>query len=741
MDWDVSAQKVSEHVRFIRSVDWAATALGPPSSWPQSLHQMLDLILADPTPCAIMWGDSLTMLYNEGFVEFAGSKHPKLMGGTPVVEYAEVWEPMFAPIIKEGRETGAATRHEDVRLLLERHGYLEEVFVTYTFVPILGADKDVIGFYHTAVETTNEAISARRQGTLLALGDYAGSARNIDQYWSGVMKGFETNPVDTPYVVAYSFRDGSDNESISSDCSSTSPSSFVMRVPRSCTFVSATGKSPTQIPLSFDVQDETDEFICRVRKCIQSGTSVRLSREDNTLPNWLFERKVALDDREPCTSVLVVPIKPTTRYDTEGKNSIGFLIVGLSPLSRWNIEYEQWTRLWTRQLVTSAASVVLLEQEVARQAHLAEQLVISARTAQETEYRFSRFAEMADVAMWIVDVNGLVQYANRAWREQSGLYQSSPNISAWLNIVSEDTFGAVDKQWKRVIDERIPQTIEAKLKQSYTTTDKLTGQKQPRSRWVLCSVFPEVGSDGALKAVWGCNTDISHQKNVEGLKEQRLHDVLEAKRQSENFIDMTSHEMRNPLSAIIQCADGITTMLRDTKKAVLQKGGNTESAADLDAMLDLAQTITLCGQHQTRVVNDILTLSKLDSSLLTVSAIAINPVSTLEHALKLHQQELRNAQVESILDVHDSYRAMQIDMALLDPSRLLQVLINLITNAIKLCVSRLIDHKTLSNLTFQHSVSRSTSLDITSRSFANKPRHGRQILHASDLESSSSDRS
>lgn len=142
--------------------------------------------------------------------------------------------------------------------------------------------------------------------------------------------------------------------------------------------------------------------------------------------------------------------------------------------------------------------------------------------------------------------------------------------------------------------------------------------------------------------------------------------------------------MRNPLSAIIQCADGINLTLQDARNVATSKVQTVLTTEDVDSILDLAQTITLCGQHQTRIVNDILTLSKLDASLLTVSMVAVDPISTLEHALKLHQQELRNAKIDSQLCVEDDFKALGIERAFLDPSRLLQVLINLITNAIKL---------------------------------------------------------
>ncbi|GAB7350496.1 hypothetical protein MBLNU459_g1092t1 [Dothideomycetes sp. NU459] len=686
LNWDCALSDVSEHARFIRSVDWASTAIGPPQQWPQPLHQMVDLILSDPTPAAIMWGDSLTMVYNEGFTEFAGSKHPRLMGGTPMVEYAEVWEAMFAGIIKRGRETGEATRHKDVCLFLLRHGYLEEVFVTYTFVPILSADKSVIGFYHTAVETTDQALTQRRTQTLLAIGDHATSARTVDEYWEAVLKAFESNHQDVPYVAAYHFRDSSESGSVCSESSgSASQSSAGIRVPRSCTFVGAIGKSVIQLPTSFNVSSEDDDFIVRVRSCFKKGQPVQLNHSDGTLPDWLYEANSERAFGDPCTSALVMPIRPTTGEDFEGKSAIGFLIVGLNPRRKYDRDYERFTRLWSRQLATSAASVMLLEQQISRQVQLTAQLSISARNMKETEARFSRFAELADVAMYIIEPDGVLIYSNRAWREQMRISKPLAEIdtATWMQGIAEESQPTLQQAWSKLMDEQLPQTFEARLNSPWSTIDVVNGEAIARDRWVLCSAFPELAEDGTLKAVWGCNTDISHQKWAESLKEQRLNDVLEAKRQSEAFIDITSHEMRNPLSAIIQCADGITSTLQEARDVAQKTVRTVLSADDVDAILELAQTITLCSQHQTRIVNDILTLSKLDASLLTVSMVATNPISTLEHALKLHQQELRNAKVDSQLHVSESYHSLKIERAYLDPSRLLQVLINLITNAIK----------------------------------------------------------
>jgi len=53
----------------------------------------------------------------------------------------------------------------------------------------------------------------------------------------------------------------------------------------------------------------------------------------------------------------------------------------------------------------------------------------------------------------------------------------------------------------------------------------------------------------------GTLSDITHYKWAEEIQKRRMEEAMEAKRNQENFIDMTSHEIRNPLSAMIQCAD------------------------------------------------------------------------------------------------------------------------------------------------------------------------------------------
>ena len=138
--------------------------------------------------------------------------------------------------------------------------------------------------------------------------------------------------------------------------------------------------------------------------------------------------------------------------------------------------------------------------------------------------------------------------------------------------------------------------------------------------------------------------------------------------------------MRNPLSAIVQCADEISTSLANYKTVTERPMIPLDL---IDSNIDAAQTIALCANHQTRIVSDILTLSKLDSALLLVTPVDTRPVNVVQQMLKMFQGELQTADIQMQLKTHASWDEMHIDWVRIDPSRLLQVLINLTTNAIK----------------------------------------------------------
>lgn len=139
--------------------------------------------------------------------------------------------------------------------------------------------------------------------------------------------------------------------------------------------------------------------------------------------------------------------------------------------------------------------------------------------------------------------------------------------------------------------------------------------------------------------------------------------------------------MRNPLSAIIHCCDGIISALSVTNGASADTYEVSQEA--VANSLDAARTILHCSVHQKRIVDDILTLSKLDSDLLPVAPVNVEILRTVKDALSMFNAEVKSADISLLFEVDESFKRLGLDWVIVDPSRLTQVFINLITNAIK----------------------------------------------------------
>lgn len=174
----------------------------------------------------------------------------------------------------------------------------------------------------------------------------------------------------------------------------------------------------------------------------------------------------------------------------------------------------------------------------------------------------------------------------------------------------------------------------------------------------------------------GSIADISHLKWAQGLQDQRLKEAEETKRQQNEFIDITSHEMRNPLSAILICAD-------DIRESLSQHVFAHSDIKVVEECIDAANNIALCVQHQKSIVDDILTVSKLDSNLLLITPITVQPSAIVHRAMSMFRPEVQAKDIDFSFHPHESLQQLDIDWVNLDPSRLLQITVNLITNAIK----------------------------------------------------------
>lgn len=672
------------HIQFARSIDWASTPLGPIEQWPADLRTMSNMIMGSPHAAAIYWGPEYIAIYNEAYIMLAGQKHPGFMGLSYTVAWAEIWDDI-KPVFDNAWNSGQATMKHDDKLFIIRNGFLEETFFNWSIVPLVGGDGNVVAIYNPAFENTKRKVNERRMFTLREVGEKTAMARDVKSFWGQVKKGLEYNEFDIPFALVYSVGEESDSEVSSMHSGSLSnPPQIVLE--------GSIGVPPNHhaaVPL-LDLRTSNEGFATYMRDSMaQTATPIVLSKENGTLPAALVEGLEWRGYGDPCRTVVVFPVHPTTA----GESVVGFIVMGTNPRRPYNDDYKLFIHLLSRQLATSMASVVLFEEEIKRgqraaklaaldRQELSMQLRLRTQEAVESEYKFTRMAEFVPVGMFIANHEGLINFCNDSWWELSRHPRSADSVDAWMQSIRDEDRPGVEAAWTKLITERIAVTHEFRFKCSREADGHAI------DTWVLMSAYPERDADGGLKSIFGCLTDISQQKWAEVFQKQRREEAVELKRQQENFIDITSHEMRNPLSAILQCADeiinGVTNYRTEDPSSYVP--GNLNVL--LDSALEAANTISLCASHQKRIVDDILTLSKLDSQLLYVTPVDVQPVAVIETVLKMFESELNSNSIRGEFRIDPSFQELNINWAKLDPSRLRQVLINLMTNAIKFTQSR-----------------------------------------------------
>ena len=142
---------------LMRAHDWSASPLGPPESWPQSLRSVVGLLLQSRFPMFVAWGTELGFLYNDPYAEILGSKHPRALGRRFYDIWSEIW-PDISPLI-DAAIAGNATYREDLPLTMNRKGYDEQTWFTFSYSPVRDESGQVAGMFCAVSETTQKVLA------------------------------------------------------------------------------------------------------------------------------------------------------------------------------------------------------------------------------------------------------------------------------------------------------------------------------------------------------------------------------------------------------------------------------------------------------------------------------------------------------------------------------------------------------------------------------------------------------
>src|SRR5215213_8251876 len=187
--------------KVVQAKNWAQTPLGPMESWPQSLRTTVSLCLASNFPISIAWGPQRVQIYNDGYWPICADKHPQSMGQ----DFQKCWFSAW-PVIGDAFER--ASRGEtcflvNQRMFLDRLGYLEETFFTFSFSPITDESGGVGGLFHPVTELTQQSLAERRLRVLRDLADSSARATSVEEALRLIGETLAQHTNDLPFVLLY----------------------------------------------------------------------------------------------------------------------------------------------------------------------------------------------------------------------------------------------------------------------------------------------------------------------------------------------------------------------------------------------------------------------------------------------------------------------------------------------------------------------------------------------------------
>jgi signal transduction histidine kinase/DNA-binding response OmpR family regulator len=321
-----------------RATDWSATSMGDPSTWPEEIRAAIRTVLPSKIPMLLWVGPDLVQIYNEALRPVLGTKHPQAMGQPAAECWSEVWGELDH-LTRRVYEESESTYADRLLLFLDRHGYTEETYWTFSYSPIRDAHDQVVGIFVATTDHSTATIEARRLDTVHALAVVSsaelGSPREVCEHALSIMSG---NRRALPLAAVY-LRNAADGSLVLAARYGVEPSERSL---------------PHRIPAT--VEHPYAAVAAQRRKALLAfGPDDDLRASPGPLGPLLPH------------DAMVLPLD-----GAPGEPPAGVLVLGLNPYRRLDDSYSAFLDLITRQVSTLLADARATEDERERAATLSE---------------------------------------------------------------------------------------------------------------------------------------------------------------------------------------------------------------------------------------------------------------------------------------------------------------------------------------------------------------------------------
>jgi PAS domain S-box-containing protein len=325
----------SDMARRMRQFDWSGTAIGPTHVWPQSLKTAVRIMLTSRQPIWIGWGKDLIYFYNDPYKSIIGGKDAWALGRPTSQVWREIWEDI-GPMLAKAMTGDVGTYVEEQLLIMERHGYREETYYTFSYSPIPDDDGIAAGIICANTDDTQRVIGERQLSLLRELATKTAEARTWQQVCRQTSKALAANARDLPFALIYLAEPGGGEMSLAGAVGIAEDHAIVPAA------------TPRLWPLAEVLRDQQPRLISDL--AARAGTG---------LPSGAWH--------QPPAAAVALPIVASGET-----GRAGVLIVGLNPFRVFDENYRGFLGLVAGQISAALANAQAYEEERRRAEVLAE---------------------------------------------------------------------------------------------------------------------------------------------------------------------------------------------------------------------------------------------------------------------------------------------------------------------------------------------------------------------------------
>ncbi|MEH1101903.1 SpoIIE family protein phosphatase [Micromonospora sp. CPCC 205561] len=335
-----------------RATDWAATPLGPVRSWPPELRAAVRTVLPSKIPMLLWWGPELVQIFNHAYTPVLGGKYPAAIGQPGALCWAEVWDEL-GPLTDHVLAGHGATYAEKQLLLLDRHGYLEETYWTFSYSPVLDGSGRVLGVFVATTDVTARVLADRRLETLRGLGSVSiAAADTTHDAVQASARVLAASPADLPAAMIY-LRPA---RTVPDDATEAGAPAAADELVLAASVGLPEGDGAASLP--------GPDWLAQIRDVARTG---RPARVRGVPPPGHPRARVGATADAPVDEVLLLPLLVTGQ-----DRPVGVLVAGISPFRRLDEAYRDFLGLVASRVSTALSDVLAYEAQRRRAAALAE---------------------------------------------------------------------------------------------------------------------------------------------------------------------------------------------------------------------------------------------------------------------------------------------------------------------------------------------------------------------------------